>query len=128
MQSTDGNLLFIAGLGSTGSSALCDVLKEYDGILTPDEEWRIWVDPDGLLDLLRNTGPGTTLFQHIALKRFSRLVKRLDLTKVGPYSTLTLPDWVKSVYLAINDDVQGMFKITHYFGLWYGETNKLIAR
>lgn len=129
MQSTKKNILFIAGLGSTGSSAMCDILKEYDGIVCPDEEWRIWTDPDGLLDFFQNINSGTTLFQHnIAVKRFSKLIKNLTSSKFGPYSTLNLPAWIKSSYRDIHNYLLTALKAEEYSGLWYGNTNKLFAK
>ena len=122
------NLIFIAGLGSTGSSAVCDLLSEYDGILCPKDEWRIWVDPDGLLDLLNNLSNESTIFTHnIALKRYYALVNKLINARFGSYSNLKLPKWIKRTYSRLTAEINKKFDVSEYRGLWYGESNKLFS-
>tara|TARA_B100000900_G_scaffold415914_1_gene447844 strand:+ start:682 stop:1665 length:984 start_codon:yes stop_codon:yes gene_type:complete len=128
MQSSN-ELLFIAGLGSTGSSAICDVLRSFEGVVCPEEEWRIWTDPDGLLDLVENISLGSTMFQHsLAIKRFSEMINNLTNSKIGSYSTLKLSPWIKLAYREFHSYLLSEIKVHEYRGTWYGETNKILAK
>lgn len=121
-------LIFVAGLGSTGSSAVCDILQEYEGVICPDEEWRIWVDPDGLLDLANSLGKYSTFFQHTeGIHRFKRLVRRLSRARLGPYSKLTLPQEVKSLFEDIAVQVCQKLEVDDFRGLWYRNSNHISA-
>lgn len=122
------SLLFVAGLGSTGSSALCDVLSEYRGVLCPSQEWRIWVDPDGLIDLGKKLSDETSMF-HITtgINRFTKLVKQLTNPGFGAYSKLKLPNYVKDAYINIEQDLKKEFGSQGYKGLWYGNSHSFLA-
>ena len=122
------SLLFVAGLGSTGSSALCDVLAEYQGVLCPSQEWRLWVDPDGLVDLSNKLSGETSMFHTTtAINRFSKLVKQLTNPGFGPYSKLKLPEYVKSSYIEIEQELYKEFGCEVYKGLWYGNSSSILA-
>ena len=45
------DFILVAGYGWSGSSAVVDLLKEYDGIVEPDVEFRLIKDPYGLENL-----------------------------------------------------------------------------
>jgi len=121
-------LLFIAGLGSTGSSAVCDLLAGYKHVFCPSQEWRIWVDPDGLVDLAQRLSFESSLFwQTTAIERFNTLVRRLVKRGLGPYSKLRLPEYVRVIYLRIARDVRVSFNTESYQGLWYGNSNHMLA-
>ncbi|WP_432453562.1 sulfotransferase [Agarivorans sp. QJM3NY_29] len=122
------SLLFVAGLGSTGSSALCDVLSEYSGVLCPSQEWRIWVDPDGLIDLGNKLSGETSMF-HItsSINRFTELTKRLTKPSFGPYSKLKLKGYLKEAYIQIESDLKKEFGYEGYKGLWYGNSQSFLA-
>ncbi|MUK38113.1 hypothetical protein GNP82_11175 [Aliivibrio fischeri] len=126
--SENKSLLFVAGLGSTGSSALCDVLSEYQGVLCPSQEWRIWVDPDGLIDLSRKLSGETSMF-HITtgINRFNELVKQLTKSSFGPYSKLKLPTYIKDGYVQIEQELKKEFGVEGYKGLWYGNSHSFLA-
>ncbi|USD65115.1 sulfotransferase [Vibrio sp. SCSIO 43136] len=122
------SLLFVAGLGSTGSSALCDVLSEYNGVLCPSQEWRIWVDPDGLVDLGKKLSGETSMFYiTTGVNRFTKLVKQLTNPGFGPYSKLKLPSYVKDAYINIEQDIKKEFGCEGYKGLWYGNSQSILA-
>ncbi|NIH03334.1 sulfotransferase [Providencia rettgeri] len=126
--SNDKSLLFIAGLGFTGSSALCDLLSEYKGVLCPSQEWRIWVDPDGLIDLANKLSCETSIFHTTtSVNRFSYLIKQLTNSFFGPYSKLKLPTYLKDAYAKIEFDIKKEFNLECYQGLWYGNSNSFIA-
>jgi hypothetical protein len=121
-------LLFVAGLGSTGSSAVCDLIASYRRVFCPSQEWRIWVDPDGLVDLAHRLSFETSMFaQTTAIERFDKLVRRLVKPGFGPYSKLRLPDYVREIYLRIAQDLHLKFDMESYRGLWYGNSNHLFA-
>ncbi|MFM7012208.1 MAG: sulfotransferase [Betaproteobacteria bacterium] len=121
-------LLFVAGLGSTGSSAVCDLITGYRSVFCPSQEWRIWVDPDGLVDLARRLSYETSMFgQTTAIERFDTLVRRLTKPGFGPYSKLRLPEYVRDIYRQIVRDLHVKFDMDSYRGLWYGNSNHLFA-
>jgi hypothetical protein len=121
-------LLFVAGLGSTGSSAVCDLIAGYRRVFCPSQEWRIWVDPDGLVDLAHRLSYETSMFgQTTAIERFDMLVRRLIKPGFGPYSKLRLPDYVRELYRCIARDLHVKFDMDSYRGLWYGNSNQLFA-
>jgi hypothetical protein len=122
-------LLFVAGLGSTGSSAVCDMIAGYNKVFCPSQEWRIWVDPDGLIELAHRLSFESSMFwQTSALERFNTLVERLVNPGFGPYSRLRLPDYVREIYRRIAHDILMRFHAESYPGLWYGNSNDFIAR
>lgn len=121
-------LLFVAGLGSTGSSAVCDLMAGYRRVFCPSQEWRIWVDPDGLVDLAHRLAYETSIFgQTAAIERFDTLVRHLVKPGFGPYSKLRLPDYVRAIYRQIVRDLHIKFDMDDYRGLWYGNSNHLFA-
>lgn len=72
-------IISVTGLCATGSSALFDLLKEYEGMASFPYEFRLLIDPDGIIDL------GNALQYHwddlnidIAIRRFIQLCGRLD--------------------------------------------------
>lgn len=71
----------ISGYGWSGSSALVDMLKEYQGTLEPSVEFRIIKDPCGLHDLydclINKWDPLNT---DIAIKRFVWFINRMNKT------------------------------------------------
>lgn len=121
-------LLFVAGLGSTGSSALCDLIAGYQRVFCPAQEWRIWVDPDGLIELAQRLSFESSLFwQTTALERFNTLIGRLVKPGFGPYSKLRLPEYVRGIYRRIASNVRTQIEAKSYPGLWYGNSNHLFA-
>lgn len=47
----DNKYILVAGYGWSGSSAVVDLLKEYENVVEPDVEFRLIKDPYGLADL-----------------------------------------------------------------------------
>ena len=122
-------ILFIAGLGSTGSSAVCDIFSSYENIIAPSEEWRIWVDPDGLIDLSQKISLESSLFwQTTAFERFRVLVNRLIKPGFGPYSRLSLPSYIIDSYKQIFEKIKLTLEIEKYPGIWYGNSNDFFAK
>ena len=75
----NNTILFAAGLGSTGSSALVDLLKEVHGFYSMDDEFRLFVDPDGLINLRDAFVENWSVFQtDMAIRRFIKLGLNLN--------------------------------------------------
>lgn len=65
------NFILINGYGWSGSSAVVDLLKEYDTNYVPTKEFRLIKDPHGLIDLDRAlTNPIDALNEDIAIREF----------------------------------------------------------
>ena len=67
----ENKIFFAAGLGSTGSSALVDLLKEVDGFYSMHDEFRLFVDPGGLINLRDALVENWSVFQtDMAIRNF----------------------------------------------------------
>jgi len=116
----DQQIIFCSGLGSTGSSAYVNVLQDVKEIMVYDREFRLLVDPDGILDLRR------TLFEHwsyfkidMALRRYKELYTNLSNRGLGPYSLLQHNKVFKDFYSKSNNHFQSILEF-EYRGIWYG--------
>lgn len=123
------SLIFVAGLGSTGSSAICDLLSEFPSVYAPKQEWRIWVDPHGLVQLSQDLTPPFSLFtSSTAVQSFSRLIGQLCSRSLGPYSHLHLAKDHANTYRKILARIEERLVDTRYSGLWYGNSNYLNSK
>ena len=68
------------GFGDSGSSAITDLISEYDGIKSYGSEWECTFlhAPDGLGDLENAINEGHRLKTDFAIKRFLKLAKKLN--------------------------------------------------
>ena len=124
MRMDDQQLTFVAGLGSSGSSAVCDVLSEYSGAYAPKEEWRIWVDPHCLLDLARTLQSSDSLFATTtAITEFDSVTKAIYSVGLGRYSHLRLTKGHADCIHSIRERVMSCLIDEEYSGLWYGNSN-----
>ena len=83
----ENDIIFVAGLGSTGSSALVDLLKEIEDFFVLDNEFRLFVDPGGLVNLRDSLVDNWSIFQSdIAIKNFKAMVKSLSSRWRSPNS------------------------------------------
>lgn len=72
------NYVIVLGYGWSGSSAVVDLLNEYEGYYAPDVEFRLIKDPYGLIDLKNNlVKRWDPLNSDIAIKDFMWLVDHL---------------------------------------------------
>ena len=118
------SLIFVAGLGSTGSSAICDLLSEFPAIYAPKQEWRIWADPNGLVQLAEKLTPPFSLFtSSTAYHSFRRLIRDLSSNSLGPYSHLRLDSDHAKAYRKILATIDSKLVNGSYSGLWYGNSN-----
>lgn len=122
-------LIFVAGLGSTGSSAVCDFLAESPNTYVPKEEWRIWVDPGCLIALARELEGSSSLFTRTeALTRFQTTVARITGRSWGRYSMLRLAPRVSRCLDHIAKETVRTVVDETYPGLWYGNSNILTSK
>lgn len=117
-------IIFSAGLGSTGSSAVVDLLKEVESIQVVDREFRLFVDPDGLVSLRDAILENWTVFQtDVALRRFRKLVKRLNRRGFGPYSLLNHREVFGNKFLELTEEFLDNITEIQFKGMWYGVDN-----
>ena len=71
------NYILVGGYTATGSSAAIDLLKECTGVYAPDWEFRLIVDPHGVIDLDRAlNNPIDTLNQDVAIREFLDFINK----------------------------------------------------
>ncbi|WP_257293935.1 sulfotransferase [Endozoicomonas sp. YOMI1] len=125
----NSSLIFVAGLGSTGSSAVCDLLAENPNVFVPKEEWRIWVDPYCIIALARELSNASSLFTRTsAINNFKKTLKRIAGRSLGRYSHLNLEPQVAQFVLRIATEVIQEVVDDEYSGLWYGNSNYFNAK
>ncbi|MDY6875228.1 MAG: sulfotransferase [Chloroflexota bacterium] len=120
------NIVVIGGFGGTGSSAIVDLLKEFDTFQDLGIELRLLVDPDGIMSLENALVSSWTPYQSdIAIKRFKKLIYRLSSMYRYPYlgtdHTRSLGD--QFVYLS-NEYLNRLVSFS-YNGLWVGINDPL---
>lgn len=122
-------MVFAAGLGSTGSSALVDLLREFDGIYAPEDEIRFFVDPGGLVNLRDAMTQNWTMFQsQAAIRGYRRLVSQLSRWSVGPYYGLDHSKYFGEHLMRLTEEFLETLSTVDYRGLWYGESSLWRAR
>jgi len=116
----NSNFIFCSGLGSTGSSAFINLLQEYEEINVFDREFRLLVDPNGILDLRRDLFDNWSYFKSdMALRRFKNLYSNLSNRGLGPYALLRH----SSVFKDFDEKCNNYFNeliFEEYDGIWYG--------
>lgn len=122
-------ILFAAGLGSTGSSALVDLLKEVDGFFSMDDEFRLFVDPGGFVTLRDALVENWSIFQtDVAIRNFINLALNINSKKRSPYTALNHSKYFddffeKELYVFIDNICELKFD-----GFWYGIDNVLMRK
>lgn len=125
----DRQLIFVAGLGSTGSSAICDIIEEHAGIYVPKEEWRIWVDPYCLIELAKKLESSHSLFTlSTAIADFEKTIDAISGRSFGRYATLNLGKDLSKCITSIKVDVINSITSKRYSGLWYGNMDLIRAK
>ena len=118
------NIMFAAGLGSTGSSALVDLLKEVDGFYSMDDEFRLFVDPGGLVTLRDALVENWTVFQSdVAIREFKRMIWSLSRKKRSPYTALDHRKYFDKEFEKCADDFISKLTDLEFRGFWYGIDN-----
>lgn len=122
-------IIFAAGLGSTGSSALVDLLKEVEGFYSMDDEFRLFVDPGGLVNLRDAIVENWSIFQtDVAIRNFIKMVSDISRRHFGPYTGLNHSKYFDGVLsreleVFINNICDLQFR-----GMWYGIDNVFIRK
>ena len=117
----DNSIIFIAGLGATGSSAIIDLLKEVNSYFVLESEFRLFVDPGGLINLQNALVDNWSVFQtDVAIRNFLRLVKCLNNKHISPYSTLGHNQYFGNQFIIQSKKFVKEILDFEYRGLWYG--------
>lgn len=125
----DKQLIFVAGLGSTGSSAICDIIEEHTGVYVPKEEWRIWVDPYCLIELAKKLESSHSIFTlTTAISDFEKTLDAICGRSFGRYATLNLGKDLSKCIASIKVDVINSIATKRYSGLWYGNMDLIRAK
>ena len=123
------NIMFAAGLGSTGSSALVDLLKEVEGFYSMDDEFRLFVDPGGLVNLRDAIVENWSIFQtDMAIRNFIKMTADVSTRHFGPYTGLNHSKYfddllTRELEVFINNICHLQFR-----GMWYGIDNVFIRK
>ena len=83
------DIIIGAGFGSSGLSALMDLLEEVDGLCITPQEFAMFNDPDGIISLESALLDNWSIFQgNVALCRYIKLTKALSKKYASPYPGL----------------------------------------
>jgi hypothetical protein len=118
----ENKIFFAAGLGSTGSSALIDLLKEVDGFYSMHDEFRLFVDPGGLINLRDALVENWSVFQtDMAIRNFIKLVSSVNKKNIlGPYSSLNFSSYFgDQLKLELDVFINNICEL-QFRGVWYG--------
>ncbi|MBE8564349.1 sulfotransferase [Vibrio sp. OPT20] len=125
----DNQLIFAAGLGSTGSSALVDLLKEVDGFYSMDDEFRMFVDPGGIISLRDALVDNWSIFQSdVAIRNFIAMSKSINSKYKSPYISLEHKNWFGTSFSNKCDDFIGNLIELEFDGVWYGIDSLLMRK
>lgn len=122
------NIIVGAGFGSSGLSALIDLLDEVDGVFTTPQEFALFNDPDGIISLESALIDNWSIFQgNVAIRRFQKLVRALSRKYIGPYPNLDYTKFFGHDFnVATREYLDKLIQIK-FRGLSYGVDN-LITR
>lgn len=117
-------IVFVAGLGSTGSSALIDLLREVRTYYTLENEFRLFVDPGGLVNLRDALVDNWSVFQSdIAIKNFKKMVLSLSSKWRSPNSHIDHTRFIDNQFIKQSNEYIDSLTELHFRGLWYGIDN-----
>jgi len=116
--------IFVAGLGYTGSSAVIDLLREFEGVFVFESEFRLFVDPGGLISLRDSIVENWSIFQtDKAIKDYKLFVNNINKRFRGSYSTLGHSKYFDGFLLEESERFLNHLTELTYKGLWYGIDN-----
>ena len=128
MVTDNPNIIIGGGFGSSGLSALMDLLREVDSYYVMPQEFVMFDDPDGLISMESALVDNWSIFQSdVAIRRFKKLAHCLEKKFRGPYTGL---DYSRVFGGDFNRIVEEYIDNLLYFsfrGLWYG-IDSLIKR
>ena len=122
------DIIIGGGFGSSGLSALMDLLSEVDGVYTTPQEFRLFNDPDGITTLETNLVDNWSMFQgNVTIRRFLQMADKLGRKYTSPYPGLDYSKiFGKEYFSAVNDYVSNLVELS-FVGLSYG-VDTLIKR
>jgi len=124
MQENNKQTVFVAGLGSTGSSALIDLLKEVSTYYVWEQEFRLFVDPGGLVNLRDAMVDNWSVFQtDIAIKNFRKLALSLSSNWRSPNSHINHSKYLGKNFINYADNYIDSITDIKFKGIWYGIDN-----
>jgi len=128
MSSREPSIIIGAGFGSSGLSALIDLLEEIEGLCITPQEFAMFNDPDGIISLESALVDNWSVFQgNVALRRFLKLTKALSKKYASPYPGLDYIKFFGSDFTRIvKRYVDNLTNLT-FIGLSYG-VDTLIKR
>ncbi|MGM9958616.1 MAG: sulfotransferase domain-containing protein [Erysipelotrichaceae bacterium] len=120
------NYIHVLGYGWTGSSAVIDLLKEYDNIFVPNLEFRLIKERYGLSELeTMLTTQWDPIETDLAIKDFLWLAKKLDerISKFyyhfgHCYSSTIGPHFMRATIDYVHDLVDYQFRSSWHFFYW----------
>ena len=109
------------GFGSSGLSALMDLLSEVEDTFVTPQEFRLINDPDGITTLESNLVDNWSMFQgNVSIRRFSLMAKKLGKKYTSPYPGLDYTLMFGKEYsIAVADYIQSLVELS-FIGLSYG--------
>jgi len=118
---TKYNVVMVSGFGGSGSTAVIDLLREFDTFKDIGSEFRLLVDPDGILNLEDNLINNWTPFQSdIAIKRFKELINKLSNKNKFPYFQVDLTRKLGKEFVSLSDEYINNLISFSYKGMWIG--------
>jgi hypothetical protein len=121
MSNIDTKIVIGAGFGSSGLSALMDLLDEVEDIYVTPQEFAMFNDPDGLISLESALVDNWSVFQgNVAIRRFIKLSKVLSKKYASPYPGLDYTRFFGNEFTdVVNKYVNNITNLT-FIGLSYG--------
>lgn len=119
-------VVIIGGFGGSGSSAVVDLLSEFNIFKYFNTEFRLLVDPDGIMNLENNLVNNWSPYQSdMAIRRFKRLIKALSGIYKFPYLGVNHTKNLNKEFLSISNKYISKLISFSYNGMWYGLNNPI---
>lgn len=123
---TKYHIVIVGGFHGSGSSAVIDLLTEFDIFKNLNSEFRLLVDPDGIMNLENNLINNWSPFQSdMAIKRFKRLINNLSRVYRFPYFGLDLTKKLGKEFISLSNEYINKLLSFSYNGMWYGINNPI---
>lgn len=118
---TKYHVIIVGGFGGCGSSAVIDLLSEFDTFKNFNTEFRLLVDPDGIMNLENNLVNNWSPYQSdTAIKRFKRLIKVLGGKYKFPYLGVDHTKNLSKEFINLSNEYINKLISFSYNGMWYG--------
>ena len=100
---SEPQIIIGGGFGSSGLSALMDLLREVEGVFITPQEFAMFNDPDGLISLESAILDNWSIFQgNVAITRFRNLALALNKKYRNPYPGLAYSRYLGKAFLSID--------------------------